>query len=143
VEASGQLHFLTALLEPSVSIGRKLGGSQIQSACCGEEKNLLLLLGIEPHFLDCAYTDYATALTLWKCLWLPIEGPPPGAGQTDRKPDSVTFLPYVGSTFNRISRVLARHNIKSVGMPPWKISSFFHLVKDDLGLRTPGVYSIP
>jgi hypothetical protein len=35
------------------------------------------------------------------------------------------------------------HNIKSVGLPPRKISSFIQLVKDDLGLRTPGVYSIP
>jgi hypothetical protein len=39
--------------------------------------------------------------------------------------------------------VLARHNIKSVGLPPRKISVFLWPVKDDLGLRTPGVYSIP
>jgi hypothetical protein len=69
--------------------------------------------------------------------------PPQGVGQTDGKPDSVAFLPYVGSMFNRISRVLARHNIKSVGLPPRKITSFLRPVKDDLGLRTPGVYSIP
>ncbi|KDR11794.1 uncharacterized protein LOC110836755 [Zootermopsis nevadensis] len=46
-------------------------------------------------------------------------------------------------TFNRISRLLARHNIKSVGLPPKKIPSFLRLVKDDLGLKMPGVYSIP
>jgi hypothetical protein len=68
---------------------------------------------------------------------------PPRVGQSDEKPDSVAFLPYVWSIFNRIRRVLARHNIKSVGLPPRKISSFLWLVKDDLGLRTPGVYSIP
>jgi hypothetical protein len=45
--------------------------------------------------------------------------------------------------FNRISRVLAQHDIKSVGLPPRKISSFLRPVKDDLGLRTPGVYSTP
>jgi hypothetical protein len=39
--------------------------------------------------------------------------------------------------------VLARHNIKSVGLPPRKISSFPRPFKDDLGLRTPGVYSNP
>jgi hypothetical protein len=39
--------------------------------------------------------------------------------------------------------MLARHNIKSVGLPPRKISSFLHPVKDSLGLRTPGVYCIP
>jgi hypothetical protein len=69
--------------------------------------------------------------------------PPPGVGQTNGKPDSVAFLPYVGSIFNHISRMLARHNIKSVGLPPRKISSFLRPVKDHLGLRTPGVYSIP
>jgi hypothetical protein len=45
--------------------------------------------------------------------------------------------------FNPISRVLARHNIKSVGLPPRKISSFLRPVKDDLALRTPRVYIIP
>jgi hypothetical protein len=44
--------------------------------------------------------------------------------------------------FNRISRVLARHNIKSIGLSLRKISSFLRPAKDDLGLRTPGVYSI-
>jgi hypothetical protein len=45
--------------------------------------------------------------------------------------------------FTRISRVLSRHNIKSVGLPPKKTSSFLRPVKDNLGLRTPGVYKIP
>jgi hypothetical protein len=39
--------------------------------------------------------------------------------------------------------MLSRHNIKSVGLPPRKIASFLRPVKDDLGLKTPGVYSIP
>jgi hypothetical protein len=42
-----------------------------------------------------------------------------------------------------ISRVLAWHIIKSVGLPHLKLSSLLHLVKDHLGLRTPGVYRIP
>jgi hypothetical protein len=68
--------------------------------------------------------------------------PRPRVGQSDDKPDSVAFLPYVGTIFNHISWVLARHN-KSVGLPPRKISSFIWPVKADLGLKTPGVYSIP
>jgi hypothetical protein len=36
---------------------------------------------------------------------------------------SVAFLPFVGTIFNRISRVLARHNIKSVSLPHMKLSS--------------------
>ncbi|PNF14479.1 hypothetical protein B7P43_G18379 [Cryptotermes secundus] len=59
------------------------------------------------------------------------------------KQDSVAFLPYVGSIFNRISRMLSRHNIKSVGLPPKKLSSFLRSVKDSLELRTSGVYTIP
>jgi hypothetical protein len=69
--------------------------------------------------------------------------PPLRVGQSDEKPDSVAFLPYVGTIFNCITRVLAWHNIKSVGLPPRKLSGFLLPVKDDLGLRTPGVYSIP
>jgi hypothetical protein len=56
---------------------------------------------------------------------------------------SVAFLPFVSSTFSCISRLLSRHNIKSVLLPPSNIPSFFRPVKDDLGLKTPGVYSIP
>ena len=38
--------------------------------------------------------------------------------------------------------MLAKH-IKSVALPPRKISSYLPPVKDAVGLRTPGVYSIP
>jgi hypothetical protein len=63
--------------------------------------------------------------------------------QPDDNPDSVTFLPYVGTIFNRISRVMSQHNIKSVGLPPKKACSFLRPVKDNLGLRTPSVYRTP
>jgi hypothetical protein len=59
------------------------------------------------------------------------------------KPASVAFLPYISTTFNRISRLLSRHNIKSVGLPPKKMPSFLQPVKDDLELKIPGVYSMP
>ena len=38
--------------------------------------------------------------------------------------------------------MLAKHN-KSVSLPPRKIYSYLPLVKDALGIRTSGVYSIP
>jgi hypothetical protein len=38
--------------------------------------------------------------------------------------------------------VLARHNIKSVGLPHIKLSSLLRPIKDHLGLRTPEVYRI-
>jgi hypothetical protein len=40
----------------------------------------------------------------------------PHLPQPENQPHSVAFLPVVGTVFNRISRVLARHNIKSVGL---------------------------
>jgi hypothetical protein len=39
--------------------------------------------------------------------------------------------------------MLAKHNIKSVALSPRKIFSHLPPVKDILGLRTPGIYSIP
>ncbi|XP_023713951.1 uncharacterized protein LOC111867940 [Cryptotermes secundus] len=54
--------------------------------------------------------------------------------------ETVAFLPLVGTIFNKISRVLSRHNNESVGLPPNKISNFLRPVKDHLGLRTPGIY---
>jgi hypothetical protein len=39
--------------------------------------------------------------------------------------------------------MLAKHNIKSVALPPRKIFSHLPPIKYALGLRTPGIYSIP
>jgi hypothetical protein len=59
------------------------------------------------------------------------------------KPTATAFLPYTRSTFGRLSRMLTKLKIKSVALPPRKISSFLPPVKEPLGLRTPGIYSIP
>ena len=56
------------------------------------------------------------------------------------KPMLVALIPYVQKTYGQLSRMLA-DNIKSVGLLSRKWCSL-HPVKDDLGLRTPGVYSI-
>jgi hypothetical protein len=69
--------------------------------------------------------------------------PPKRVTTTPEKPASVALLPFVNTTFNRISHMLSRHNIKFVGLPPRKIANFLRPVKDDLELKTPGVYSIP
>jgi hypothetical protein len=39
--------------------------------------------------------------------------------------------------------MLAKQNIKSIALPPRKIFSYLPPVKDTLGLRMPGIYSIP
>ena len=47
------------------------------------------------------------------------------------------------TTYGRLSRMLAKHNIKSLSLPPRKIYIYLSPVKDALGIRTPGVYRIP
>jgi hypothetical protein len=78
-----------------------------------------------------------TGYTDWQIAW---PSPPLTVTQSDKKPD---FLPNVGLIFSCISRVLSLHIKKSVGLPHGKISSSFWSVKDDLGLKTPEVYSTP
>jgi hypothetical protein len=39
--------------------------------------------------------------------------------------------------------MLAKYNIKSIAIPPRKISSYIPPTKDAPGLRTPGIYMIP
>jgi hypothetical protein len=36
-----------------------------------------------------------------------------------------------------------KHIIKSIAIPPTKISSFLQTTKDDIGLRMPGIYMVP
>jgi hypothetical protein len=59
------------------------------------------------------------------------------------KPTLTAYIPYTQTTYGRLSRMLAKHNIKCVAPPPRKIFSYFPPIKDSLGFRTPGVYSIP
>jgi hypothetical protein len=49
----------------------------------------------------------------------------PRVTQPYKKPDLVTFLPYVSLIFNRLRRVLSRQ-MKSVDLPAKEISSFLH-----------------
>ena len=39
--------------------------------------------------------------------------------------------------------LLSKYDIKAVFHPPAKISQLLRPVKDDLGLRMPGIYKIP
>jgi hypothetical protein len=45
-------------------------------------------------------------------------------------------LPFVGPTFNNIGRVLSKHIVKSLCLPPKKVTVFLLPIKDDLGLKT-------
>jgi len=66
--------------------------------------------------------------------------------QTTKNKDKSTttaYNPYTVTTYGRLSRMLAKHNINSIALPPRKISSYLPPVKDVLGLKTPGIYRIP
>jgi hypothetical protein len=67
----------------------------------------------------------------------------PNISKPDNKPNSVAFLSHVGPIFNRVSRLLGRRIIKSFGLSHKKVSSFLRPVRDNLRLRTPGVYTLP
>jgi hypothetical protein len=65
------------------------------------------------------------------------------ANKIEEKPKSTASLPYTQITYGRLSRMLVKYNIKSVAIPPRKISSYMPSTKDVPGLRTPGIYKIP
>jgi hypothetical protein len=49
------------------------------------------------------------------------------ATQTDKdedKPTSTAYLPYTQTIFGRLSRMLAKYNIKSIALPPKKIAGY-------------------
>jgi len=51
---------------------------------------------------------------------------------------TVAFLPLIQNTYH-ISSVLSKHNINMLGLPPRKISKLLQPLKDDLGLKSPGI----
>jgi hypothetical protein len=44
---------------------------------------------------------------------------------------------------NKVSRLVAKYNIKTVHIPKKKNRHMLRTVKDDLGLKVPGMYHIP
>jgi hypothetical protein len=103
-------------------------------ARCDEDSLQAELVFLRDVFRENGYNDRQIHRGLNRRSLLP---------QPDNRPHSVAFLPFVRTVFNRISRVLARHNIKSVGLPHMKLSSLLRPVKDHFGLRIPEVYRIP
>jgi hypothetical protein len=56
---------------------------------------------------------------------------------------SNAYIPFTQTTYGGLSRMLAKHDIRSVALPLRRIFSYLPPVKDALGLRTPGTFSIP
>jgi len=57
--------------------------------------------------------------------------------KTNDKPTSTAYIPYTQTTYGRLSRMLAKQNIKSVALPPRKISSYFPPAKSVHPARWP------
>ena len=61
----------------------------------------------------------------------------------ENKPTATAYIPYINNTYGRLSRTLAKYNIKNVAVPHRKIACSLPPVKDAIGLKTPGIYRIP
>ena len=59
------------------------------------------------------------------------------------KPVAKACLPYVSTISGKISRILKRHNIETIHVPPVKLREQLVKAKDPDGLKTPGVYRVP
>jgi hypothetical protein len=58
----------------------------------------------------------------------------------DEEPTGIARLPYQKSYSNKISRLLAKFNIRTVHITWKKTIHMLRSVKGDLGLNVPGVY---
>jgi len=63
--------------------------------------------------------------------------------KTNERPPLIAFIPYTQTTNGQLSRMLAKHNIKSVSLPPRKIHSYLPPVKDALGFKNAGCVQHP
>jgi 2,3-bisphosphoglycerate-independent phosphoglycerate mutase len=59
------------------------------------------------------------------------------------KPTATALLPYQQSTSNKISGLLSKYDIRTIHVPAKKTCHMLRPVKDDPGLKIPGVYGIP
>lgn len=58
-------------------------------------------------------------------------------------PISLVHLPYIRGTTDKISKLLYRHNIKTIFGTDKKIGNFLRNIKDHCPLEVHGVYEIP
>jgi hypothetical protein len=61
----------------------------------------------------------------------------------DADPVAKAILPYVSTVSGKISRILSRHNIATIHRPTSKLRQLLVYPKDPVGLKIPGVYSVP
>lgn len=59
------------------------------------------------------------------------------------EPVGTALLPFQHYTSNRISRLLAKHSIRTIHIPARRNIHMLGTVKDNLGLKVPRIYRIP
>jgi hypothetical protein len=61
----------------------------------------------------------------------------------EHKPTGTAIIPYMQTVSGKISRLLAKYNIKTVHQLARKTNTMLRQVKDSLGRNVPGIYHIP
>jgi hypothetical protein len=59
------------------------------------------------------------------------------------KPNGTAMLSCQQAITNKISRILAKYNIRNTYIPQTKNIHMLRPAKDDMGLKIPGIYQIP
>jgi len=105
-------------------------------ALCDEDSLAQELEFLTTVFKDNGYNPQQIRRAMKLATW---------TAKTNDKPTSTAQIPYTQTTYDRLNRMLAKQNIRSVTLSPRKKSSYFPPVKDAMGLRTSDVYrySIP
>jgi hypothetical protein len=88
--------------------------------------SIMSWISTRPHFRENSYSIKQTRRVL---------NPVARSSKPKDKPTSVALLPFAQTTYGRLSRMWP--NTSKV------LSSFLRPMKDDMGLRTLGVHSIP
>jgi hypothetical protein len=61
----------------------------------------------------------------------------------ENKPTAAAYIPYINNTYGRLSRMLAKYNIKPVAITHRKIASYLPPVKEAIGFKNTIIYRIP
>jgi len=64
--------------------------------------------------------------------------------KTNDKPTWTAYISYIQTTYGHLSRMLAKHNIKSVALPPRKIFNYFPFTSQGcIGIKNTGCIQYP
>jgi DNA-binding transcriptional MerR regulator len=96
-------------------------------------------LGKELEFLETSFRENGYSLKQIQQVFSRKEKTP----RHNKKPNLTAFLPHVQSVSGHLNRMLRKHIIRRINLPPKKVFNCLRLVKDDLGLKALGVYCIP